>query len=217
MLNAPSLDELIIRTGRIVDPNMVFLLLEDPTLAEEDVPHAGVAFWIKARDWHRSRLDYNGISAAVVPGEAGVSRRLIVVGNTGNFTVMSGGTTTHGVIRNEDALASVNYVHGSVIAVGILGRIYRMIDSTSWEVLTDLSIDTNIESVCQHPTGGFLVCGWQGLIALYDRGAAERLESGTNVILTSVICDNDGEIIACGQRGTIVRGSKDSLKRLDLG
>jgi hypothetical protein len=133
MLNAPSLDELIIRTGRIVDPNMVFLLLEDPTLAEEDVPHAGVAFWIKGGDWHQSRLDYNGISAAVVPGEASVGLRLIVVGNTGNFTVMSEGMTTHGVIKDEDALASVNYVDGMVIAVGILGGVYRMQDTNSWE------------------------------------------------------------------------------------
>jgi hypothetical protein len=216
MLNAPSLDKLSIRTGLIVDPDMVFLMLEDPTLAEEDVPHAGVAIWIKDRDWHRSRLDYNAISATVVPGEAGVSRQIIVVGNAGNFTVMSGGTTTHGVIMDEDGLASVNYVRGSVIAVGILGGVYRMQDRNSWEELTNKSVEENLSAVCAHPSGGFLVCGWQGLMALYDRGTVERLESGTNVILTGVICDNDGEIIACGQNGTIVRGSKDSLRRLDL-
>jgi hypothetical protein len=37
-----------------------------------------------------------------------------------------------------------------------------------------------------------------------------------DVILTSIICDKEGEIFACGQKGVILRGTKDSLRPLNL-
>ena len=190
---------------------MGFLLLEDPILSSKDVPHAGVAIWQRDKDWHRIRVDYNGISGTVVPGKAGVNRRVIIVGDTGKYTEMSGGKAIEGVIKEDDALASVNFVNGSVIAVGILGGVYRMRDSTSWEELTDKNIEENLSSVCAFPSGGFVVCGWEGVIALYKSGAVKRIQSGTNVILTSIICDEKGEVFACGQKGTIICGSIDAL------
>jgi hypothetical protein len=210
-----SLEELKIRTGAIVDPHLIYILMEDPVLAEQDVPHTGVVIWQPGKQWIRTSLDYDGISIAATPGDPAV-RKVVIVGTTGKCTVITGGKATPGVIKHEDALASVNYAHDSVIAVGIRGGIYRMQNRNSWKELNNKSVKENLSAVCAHPSAGFLVCGWRGLMALYDRGTAERLESGTNVILTSVICDNDGEIIACGQNGTIVRGNKDTLKRLDL-
>ena len=216
MSNTPSLDDFNIRTGCIVNPDLVYLLLEAPKIAEKDIPHTSIGVWQRNKDWIKASLDYDGISTAVCAGESG-GMKVVIVGATGSFTAIDGGRATNGIIKKkEDALASVNNVHGSIIAVGILGRIYRMKDQSSWDDLTDESIKTNIESICEYPGGGFLVCGWQGLVALYDGDAAKRFESGTNVILTSIICDKDGEMLACGQKGTIVRGSKDSLKPLEL-
>ncbi len=216
MSNEPPLQEHHYRTGCIVDPALILLLLEDPVIAEQDMPYTVVAIWQKDKDWYEASLDYDGISATVAPGIAGVNRQLVIIGNTGKFTVMSGGSSTEGVIKDEDALASVNYIHGSVIAVGIHGGIYRMNDSSSWDDLTNKLIKTNFESCCEYPEGGFLVCGWKGVVALYDGTSAERLESGTNVILTCITCDEEGEILACGQKGTIVQGKKESLKPLPL-
>ena len=205
-----------IRTGRIVDANMVFLLMEDPVLAEDDVPHSGVAIRRRDNDWRLSRLDYNGISAAVVPEATGVNRQVVVIGNTGKCTVLSEGTGTDGVIKDETALASVSLVHGSVIAVGIVGGVYRMTRPDSWEELTDETVEENLSAVCGHPAGGFLVSGWQGLVSHYRDDGVTRLETGTNVILTDIMCDDGGEIIACGQRGTVLRGTTNSLRPLIL-
>jgi hypothetical protein len=216
MSDAPSLEKSEVRTGRIIDPNTIVLLLEFPAVAQRDIPHTGVAIWRRGKDWLKRRLDYNGIDVTRVPRQLDSELRFVIIGNTGKFTAVMDGTSVSGIVVEEDALASANIVHNSVLAVGILGGVYRMKDKNSWEKLTNENIKENLSAVCAHPSGGFLVCGWRGLIALYERGNAERLESGTNVILTSVICDNDGEIIACGQNGTIVRGSKDALKRLDL-
>ncbi|MEH6814531.1 MAG: hypothetical protein V7677_18505 [Motiliproteus sp.] len=216
MSNTPSLDNFIIRTGCIVNPDLVYLLLESPEIAEKDIPHTSIGVWQRNKDWIKASLEYDGISAAVCAGDSG-GKRVVIVGSTGNFTAIDGGRATNGIIKKkEDALASVNFVHGSVLAVGILGRIYRMKDPSSWDVLTNELIKTNIESSCEYPAGGFLVCGWQGLVAHYHGVVAERLESGTNVILTCIICDDDGEIFACGQKGTIVHGKKNSLKPLWL-
>lgn len=66
--NKPSTSDFRIRTGWIVDANMAFLLLEAHVLAKEDVPHAGIAIWQRGKDWVRIRVDYNGISGAVMPG-----------------------------------------------------------------------------------------------------------------------------------------------------
>ena len=53
-------------------------------------------------------------------------------------------------------------------------------------------------------------------MAHYEGKNVERFESGTNVILTDIICDQDGEVLTCGQNGTIVRGVKNALKPLNL-
>lgn len=215
MTNPPPLEELDIRTGAIADLSSVYLLMEDPVLAEQDIPYTTVGIWQSGEDWIRGSLDYNGISVMVMPYDPEVER-VVIVGNTGKCTLIEDDQITPGIIKDEDALASVNHVHGSVIATGILGGLYRMQHADSWEALTHKDVRENLSAACAHPSGGILACGWRGLIALYNGGEVERIESGTNVILTDVICDQDGELFACGQRGTIVRGHKDALKPLEL-
>ena len=102
------------------------------------------------------------------------------------------------------------------MAVGIIGGIYRMKDPHTWEELSNPSVTANLEAVCEDPSGGFLACGWDGLVAHYEGGSVEQLESGTNVILTDIICDDGGEIFACGQRGIILRGTKGALRPLNV-
>jgi hypothetical protein len=216
MKDEPSLEKSEIRTGDIVDLNTVILLLEFIPVAQRDIPHTIVAIWRRTQDWVKARLDYNGIDVAPLPGPSGPDPRFVIIGNTGKYTAVMDGPPVSGVIVEEDALASVSLVQGSVLAVGILGGIYRMKDSRTWEDLTNKSIEENLSAVCAYPDGGLLVCGWGGLMVLYNGDNVERIETGTNVILTSIICDEDGEIFACGQRGVILRGTKNSLKPLDL-
>jgi len=211
MANRPNLDQLEIRTGLIVNPNMITLLIEDRVLAQKDIPYTEIAVWQNGRDWHRSSVNYNGVSAAVFPGKPGVNRQLVIVGDTGRFTELSGGAGTEGVIKDEHSMAAVSLVHGSIMAVGIVGGVFRMTSKTTWEDLTDPRVEQNIEAICGHPSGGFVVSGWEGLVALYGDADVERIETGTNVILTDIICDEKGEIVVCGQRGTLVRGTTDSL------
>ena len=214
----PSLEELEIRTGALVDPNLLYLLLEDHSLAEQDTAHTVVGVWQRGKDWITASLNYNAISVAVKPGAPGV-RQVVIVGNSGNsgnFTVSAGGKATTGEIDDETELASASYVNEAVMAVGIVGGVYRMKDASSWEDLTDKRVEENIEAVCGHPSGAFVVCGWQGLVAVYENGGVERIETGTNVILTDIICDDKGEIVVCGQRGTVLRGTTDALVPLQL-
>jgi hypothetical protein len=216
MSNKPNLDQLEIRTGLIVNPNMITLLIEDRVLAEKDVPYTEIAVWQNGKDWHRSSINHNGVSAAVFPGKPGVNRQLVIVGDTGRFTELSGGAGTDGVIEDEHSMASVSLVHGSIMAVGIVGGVFRMTGKTTWENLTDQRVEENIEAICGHPSGDFLVSGWGGLVARYGGGGPERIETGTNVILTDIVCDDKGEIVVCGQRGTLLRGTTDGLVPLKL-
>src|SRR5262245_52566317 len=96
----PSLEELEIRTGALVDPNLLYLLLEDPALAAQDTAHTVVGVWQRGKDWISASLNYSGISVAVKPGEPGV-RQVVIVGNSGKFTVTVSGRATTGEIDRE--------------------------------------------------------------------------------------------------------------------
>ena len=211
MLKVPSLEKYSIRTGCIVDENMLLLLLEDIELADEGLPYSGLAFWLRDKDWHLSRIDYDGISAKVISGSP-TSRKTIVVGDSGDFSELMKGKVRHGVIKDGKGIASVKNIRGTVIAVGVLGKVFHMSDSGEWDDLRDKLIEENLESCCEYPSGGFLVCGWQGTIAHYNNGVVEKFESGINVNLTDIVCDNNGKIFSCGQKGTIVCGQKKCTK-----
>jgi hypothetical protein len=153
----------------------------------------------------------NGVSGPVGLGAVVRDHR-----HTGKYTAVVDGSVVSGIIVDEGALASTDVIRGSVMAVGIIGGRYRMKDPHTWEDLSKASVTANFEAVCEYPSGGLLVCGWDGLVAHYDGGSVERLESGTNVILTDIICDGNGGILACGQRGIILRGTKGALGPLNL-
>jgi hypothetical protein len=216
MSDAPSLSKNEIRTGRIIDQETVILLLEVIAAAHRDIPHTGIAIWRRFGGWNKLGLDYNGIDVTACPGRSSSEPSFVIIGNTGKYTAALDGSVVSGTIVEEDALASANVVRGSVMAVGITGGVYRMADLHTWSQLSNPLVTTNLEAVCEYPSGGFLVCGWDGLVAHYEGQRVDQLESGTNVILTDIICDDGGEIFACGQRGTILRGIKGALRPLHL-
>jgi hypothetical protein len=216
MTDAPSLSKMEMRVGRIIDPNTIILLLELDAAAQRDIPHTGIAIWRRAQDWKKLRIDYNGIDVTGFPGRSGPEPSYVIIGNTGKYTAVLDGSAVSGFIVRENALASADVIRGSVMAVGIIGGVYRMKDPHAWEQLSNPLVTANLEAVCEYPSGGFLVCGWDGLVAHYDGAGVEQLESGTNVILTDIICDDGGEIFACGQRGIILRGTKGALRPLNL-
>ncbi len=208
-----SLEELVARTGKIVERDRIFLLLEDPELAEQDIPHAAVAIWQPDKEIVRASIEHNAISIAVNP----VTREIVMVGSGGRFTVTGGGKkTVTGTIREDYDFSKAAYADDSIIAVGIAGSVFRMTGRETWKDISRPEVDEILEAACSFPDGGFLVCGWNGLVAHYTERGVERCDTGSNVILTSLICDESGEILACGQRGTIVRGAKDALAPLDL-
>lgn len=219
MAEAPTLEQFNLRTGRILSPDSAVVLLEDPVIAAEDIPYTVIAIWKRGNpEWYRGSIEHDGISAAVIPPIADREKQLVIVGPSGKSTVMDSKAVTPGVIREDyDFSAVAAPIEGSAVAVGINGSVNRLIDRDRWADLSRQEVVNEVlEGVCAYPQGGFLVCGWSGLIAHFDGKQVERCETGTNVILTGILCDESGEIHACGQRGTILRGTKDALARLDL-
>jgi len=217
MAEAPSLEQFNLRTGRILNPDSAVVLLEDPVIAAQDVPYTVIAIWKRGHDdWYRGSIEHDGISAAIIPPIRDREKQLVIVGPSGKCTVMDSKAVTLGTIREDYDFSSVACVEGSAVAVGINGSVNRMLDRDAWSDLSHPDVSEVLEGICPYPKGGFLVSGWNGLVAHYDGKNVERCETGTNVILTGILCDDTGEIFACGQRGTIVRGTKDALAPLDL-
>ncbi|WP_265594407.1 hypothetical protein [Haloferula sp. BvORR071] len=217
MAEAPSPDQFNLRTGRILNPDSVVLLLEDPVIAEEQVPYTLIGIWKRGQEeWYRGSVQHDGISAAVIPPIADREKQLVIVGPSGKCTVMDSKAVTTDIIRKDYDFSAVACIEGSAVAVGINGSVNRMIDRAVWSDLSNPEVDEILEGICPYPPGGFLVCGWNGLVAHYQGKSVDRCETGSNAILTGITCDEDGLIHACGQRGTIIRGTKDALTRIDL-
>jgi hypothetical protein len=51
----------------------------------------------------------------------------------------------------------------------------------------------------------------------YDGHIWQQLQSPTNLILTDVCCAEDGNVYACGQAGTLLRGRNDTWDVIDHG
>jgi hypothetical protein len=218
MAEAPTVEQFNLRTGRILNPDAAVILLEDPVIAAEDIPYTVIAIWKRGNpEWYRGSIEQNGVSIAVVPPIGDREKQLVIVGTSGKSTVMDSKGVTPGIIRQDYDFSAAALIEGSAVAVGINGSVNRLIDRDRWADLSQQDVVNEVlEGVCPYPQGGFLVCGWSGLIAHFGGKSVERCETGTNVILTGAICDESGEIHACGQRGTILRGTKDALVKLEL-
>lgn len=215
MTIAPSLEKYTIRTGRILGPDTVILLLESPEIAELDIPHAAIAIWRRGQDWIKHSVDFNAMAVSRLPNPSGSDVQFVIIGNTGKFAVVTDQGLGSGDIVVDDALASVTVVHSSVMAVGILGGIYQMTGPSTWQEVNTPSLTTNLSAICEYDASSSLVCGWEGLVAHLDGDNVRLLESGTNVILTSILCE-ESQVLACGQRGTILQGGLDTLTPLFL-
>jgi len=210
-----SLDHFILRTGNIINSNHIAILLADEALAEQDVCHSGLVFWQKDKNWSNEVFDFNGISLASKPHVDENQHQLIMLGEDGELVEVIQGSLSENTIPNGEGMASIRYINHQFIAVGIRGMIFDVTDIHNPINLSDASTKENIESCCASSTNHFFVCGWRGFIAEYQsNGQLKKFESGTNVILTDIICDDNDHIYACGQRGTIVYGKKEALTPL---
>ena len=218
MSNTPDKDDFSIRTGRIVNDEKIILLLEHDKMMNAGIPHTEVAISLKDKNWQRGSLKFNGICAVSLPEVAVEKFCICTIGDEGDFLEMNSGKTNAGKIENANGLASIDNINGEFVAVGILGKIFRKSVGSPWENISLNDAKINLESSCSYPKGGILVCGWEGGAAFVDDAnkTSEIIETGTNVILTSICCDNNGEILICGQRGTILRGTKDNLNLLNI-
>lgn len=213
---APSLTNFSIRTGTIVTPDSVLLILEEQQIAEEGISHTELAFWRRDKDWVRFSLDYDAISAAASYDQSTKNYKLIVVGDSGDCTqFMTGSDILHAEIDGGEGIASINVVNNRFLVTGIRGKIFDLTSIENIRKIYDNQLSENIESSCQYIDGKTVLCGWKGLLASVENSKIKKFDSGTNVILTDVSQKNEDELLICGQKGTVLTGHIDSLVAID--
>lgn len=192
-------------------------VLTDRLLAERRVDHALVGIFEGGAWKPELRLPWSGIGVCRVrlPRPA-----WIVAGHSGRALVVdAAGAREEAIGSGDDAAGRIGYlraaraVEGRAYAVGMSRQAYRRGDDGAWtridlgcrQALGDMAT-VGFEGIDGFSEDDLYAVGWKGEIWQRTRNDWHQIDSPTNLILTNVCCAGDGQVYACGRRGTLLRG-----------
>jgi hypothetical protein len=204
-------DQFSIRAGAVRLRDLGYLLAGDDELDEDEVAHTAVFEWDPHAGWGGHDLGWTA-SAACICDEP--KEQLVVVGRLGEFLVFGQGESYEGVIPCKPTpsgdpapFRGARGIAGKAYAVGMNSQVFRRDSRTVWTPLDNgLDPRTDLEAIDGFEADDLYAVGWKGAIWHYNGRRWSDVDSLTNVILTGVSCAGDGQVYACGQEGTLLRG-----------
>ena len=208
------------RTGAVRSSNIVYVLSEDTEVMEEGAAHTALLTWQKGK-WFKHFTDWIANSACVrrTPIE-----QVVMIGEDGEFLVGGGGgdliegeiPVDAGPSKKRGPLRSVRAIDGVPYAVGMGGVVFRQDQPDHWVRADDgIPKTQHLESIAGFSTDDMYAVGRKGIIWHFNERVWRRVVSPTNVILPSVCCADDGNVYACGLRGTLLCGRGDEWRIIE--
>ncbi len=208
----PDAEAFNFRAGALFDGDEALVLAGVVKLEADETPHTVVLRWRRGQEWRGTLVDWSAGSVCAIerPGREGV-----LVGSDGEYAAVRGEECHEG--RACDGLLSgVSNVAGTAVACGS-GAILRY-DGRTWAPLPCPGFEkTLLRAAAGTSAEDFYAVGWKGSLAKMTANGARRIDSPTNVILTSVCLAPDGFAYACGQQGILLRGRDDAWSVIDHG
>jgi hypothetical protein len=202
----------------------VVMAMDD--LAEQEIEHSAI---LRYRDgvFEATCLKmFRSKSALWLPGRG----EALFVGDTGECTAIGLDgvdrdefvTASSRSPRNTGHIRSATAIDDEVIAVGMQRQVYRRDAAGKWAdmmagMAAPVGETTGLECVLAVTPSEIYAAGWRGEIWISDGVAWTRVGSPTNQIITSLGLASDGSVIACGRKGLLLRGRRDSWSTLHQG
>jgi hypothetical protein len=203
--------------GAVRYQDLAYLILSGDEMVTEKIPHSIVIEWDNGTWNDGGQLSWRtaGVAIASKPRE-----QLIVVGEFGDVLLLGSGDrheehVWHGERSPAERgpLRGIRSIGDSVFAVGMDRQVYRRDRAGVWSVhdsglppTIDTDAISGLESIDGFDEQDLYAVGWDGEIWWFQRRSWQQIASPTNLILTDVCCGGDGQVYACGQLGTILRG-----------
>lgn len=200
-----------LRGGAVVSTELGYLLAGDDEVDEDETPHTVVLTW-KPDGWYAQFLGWTA-SASCILREDGSD--LLIVGRGGEFAVCARSGVIEGQIANDVAIRAVRRISGRIYAAGISGAVFCRTLTGHWKSISrSLPPDVDLEAIDGFAPNELYGAGWNGALVRFDGHRWHRIETPTNLILTSVLCADDGQVYCAGRHGMLLRGRGDEWEVL---
>lgn len=199
--------------------DLIYIIAKDRGLIEEEVEHSRFIAFDQLKFAHMGDRNWSSTAICVARTPA---EKMVAVGEDGDVFTYVAGTAHDEVIEPRPVMIrSVGVVEGFPVACGMRRQVYRRTGENSWQSMhappPDPDQNAGFEAICGFSSDEMYAVGWNGEIWEWIGSEWMDCASPTDLILTGVECADDGQVYACGQGGTLLRGRHQRWELVDLG
>ena len=145
------------------------------------------------------------------------SKHFLLLGENGEVSILGSGRDDTEQINREIRLplTSIVRINDNIYAIGMGRQVYKRENENNWISLhKEMLLKgppklVGFQTIIEKKTHLY-AAGWKGEIWCFNEGEWSEEKSPTNVILSSSTLTNDGKVLFCGQKGTIIIGETGS-------
>ncbi|MBX3260627.1 MAG: hypothetical protein KF782_13120 [Labilithrix sp.] len=207
--------ENVVARGAARYKDLLYLALYDKKLQKKSVPHTRLGSVDEGELARVCDLRWRAAGMCVVKQP---SEKLVVVSADGRVFTYVGGAEGEEQIPGVRDLRGCASVGGSAYAYGMNREVFHRAGEGAWTPMhapgARAGEIAGFEALDGFAAGDLYAAGWEGEIWRYGDGAWSKCASPVGVILSAVCCTGDGQVYACGQSGTLVRGRGEKWQAL---
>jgi hypothetical protein len=207
-MQAPDKRIFTMRTGALLSEKDALFLANRVELAAANVAHTMIFYWHADEGWSGQMVETTLHSIAA--SRSGPKRAFAVSGEGLVVDLINTPLTPYFLLPVDDKrrpISRVIYSGGTFYAVGGGGLVYEQAFDRSWRKLDrGIPLTSLHESLAVDADNAPLCVGWSGGIWQLSQNTWRQADTPTNAVLTDVCVCPDGLAVACGQRGTVLRG-----------
>jgi hypothetical protein len=214
------------RDVSIYAPGKAVFVAGDDDAVKKDIPISWIFTW--TGQWGSQSIPIIGTS---VTKTYHTDLNLLIMGIDGTVYRWGKGPIVEELIdssekgpQNYGDLQEIRTIEEQAYVVGMRRTVYRCDKAGKWTRIDhgircseDDESDAGFNSIDGFNASNIYAVGWDGEIWYYNGKKWKQIESPTNLALFRVVCSEDGNIYACGQKGLIIKGRQAKWEVIEQG